>query len=120
MNTHQVARAVVGLAWIYHGLVPKLLYAAPFELAMAAQLGFSDEMTLLLVKAAGVAEIVFGLVFLALYETKAVQTLNLIGLTGLLLVATVLAPQSLLDAFNPLTTTLPLLALSYLLLRETA
>lgn len=114
----QLARYVIGLTWIYHGIFPKLLQIAPLEQAMTGSLGFSDEITYLLVKTAGVAEVIFGLVFICCYRLKVVQLLNIIGLTGLLLFAAIMTPFVLLEAFNPITTNVPLVVLGYYLLKQ--
>lgn len=118
MNMVQLARYVIGLTWIYHGIFPKLLQIAPLEQAMTGSLGFSDEVTYLLVKAAGTAEVIFGLVFICCYRLKVIQLLNIIGLTGLLLFAAIMTPFVLLEAFNPVTTNVPLIVLGYYLLKQ--
>lgn len=119
MNTIQLARYVIGLTWIYHGLFPKLLQIAPLEQAMTSSLGFSAEITYFLIKSAGVGEIVFGIVFILFYQVKAIQILNLAGLIGLLIFAAVLTPHILMEAFNPVTTNIPLILLGYILLQHT-
>lgn len=118
MNMIQCARFIVGLAWIYHGLFPKLLQVAPLELAMAGSLGLSDELTYMLIKSAGVGEIIFGVVFILLYQVRWVQILNLLGLIGLLVFSSVMTPYLLMEAFNPVTTNIPLIFLGYLLLQH--
>lgn len=118
MNTIQLARYVIGLTWIYHGLFPKLLNIAPLEQAMTSSLGFSDEITYFLIKSAGVGEIVFGIVFILFYRVKAIQILNLAGLIGLLIFAAVLTPYILMEAFNPVTTNIPLILIGYILLQH--
>ena len=119
MNTIQLARYVIGLTWIYHGLFLKLLQIAPLEQAMTGSLGFSEDITYLLIKSAGVGEIVFGIVFILFYQVKAIQILNLAGLIGLLIFAAVLTPHILMEAFNPVTTNIPLILLGYILLQHT-
>ena len=118
MSTIQLARYVIGLTWIYHGLFPKLLRIAPLEQAMSENFGFSDEHTYLLIKAAGIGEILFGIIFIWLYRIKTVLWLNLMALAGLMVFAAVMTPYILLEAFNPVTTNIPLMALGYLLLRQ--
>lgn len=115
----QLARYVIGLTWIYHGLFPKLLLIAPLEQAMTGSLGFSDEVTYLLIKSAGAGEIVFGLVFIGFYRSKVIQLLNLAGLLSLLVFTAVMTPYILLEAFNPVTTNIPLMVLGYFLLQQT-
>jgi hypothetical protein len=118
MNMIQLARYVIGLSWIYHGLFPKLLQIAPLELAMTGSFGFSEEVTYLLVKTAGVVEILFGVIFILLYRVRILQLLNLLGLIGLLVFAAVMTPYVLVEAFNPVTTNVPLLVLGYFLLQQ--
>ncbi len=118
MDVIEVTRYVIGLTWIYHGLFPKLLRIAPLEWAMTASLGFSEEVTYLLSKAAGVGEILFGVIFIGFYKFKAVQLLNLIALFSLLLFAAVMTPMILVEAFNPVTTNIPLMVLGYYLYRQ--
>lgn len=116
----QFARYVIGLTWIYHGLFPKLLQIAPLEQAMTGSLALSEEITYLLIKIAGVGEILFGVIFIWLYRIRIVQLLNLAGLVGLLVFAAVMTPYILLEAFNPITTNVPLIVLGYFLLQQTS
>ncbi|CAM3038275.1 DoxX-like family protein [Vibrio neptunius] len=119
LNIIQSARYVIGLTWIYHGLFPKLLQVAPLEQTMTGSLGFSDEHTYMLIKAAGVGEVIFGLAFILFYRITFIQVLNLVGLIGLLVFASVVAPFSLMAAFNPVTTNVPLILLGCALLQHT-
>lgn len=116
----QFARYVIGLTWIYHGLFPKLLQIAPLEQAITGSLALSEEITYLLIKIAGVGEILFGVIFIWLYRIRIVQLLNLAGLVGLLVFAAVMTPYILLEAFNPITTNVPLIVLGYFLLQQTS
>jgi hypothetical protein len=118
LNIIQLARYVTGLAWIYHGLFPKLLQIAPLEQAMAGSLGLPEEFTYLLVKAASVGEVLFGVAFIWLYRSRVVLLLNLAGLIGLLAFVAVARPHILLEAFNPVTTNIPLMVLGYILLQQ--
>lgn len=115
----QLARYVIGLTWIYHGLFPKLVHIAPLEQAMTGSLGFSHEITYLLIKSAGVGEVLFGGVFIYFYRKTVVQLLNLAALAGLLVFAAFMTPHVLWEAFNPVTTNIPLMVLGCLLLQQT-
>lgn len=119
MNIILLARYVIGLTWIYQGLFPKLLQIAPLERAMTGSLGFSDDITYFLIKSAGVGEVIFGLVFILFYQIKLVQILNLAGLIGLLVFASVMTPYILMEAFNPVTTNVPLILLGYIVFLHT-
>lgn len=118
LNTIQLACYVIGLTWIYHGLFPKLMKISPLEQAMTGGLGFSNEITYMLIKAAGVGEILFGVIFISLYKFRIIQLFNLAGLLGLLFFAAAITPYILLEAFNPVTTNIPLMVLGYYLLQQ--
>lgn len=119
MSSDQIARFIIGMSWLYHGIFPKLLHIAPLEKAMTASLGFSEEISYLITKSAGIGELLFGLTFIAFYKSRIVVILNIMGLTGLLLFVAILQPQLLVGAFNPVTTNIPLIGLSLILLSST-
>ena len=119
LNIIQISRYVIGLTWIYQGIFPKLLHIAPLEQAMTGSFGLSEELTYILIKSAGVGEVLFGLMFIFLYKLKAIQLLNLAALIGLLAFVAVMVPYILIEAFNPVTTNIPLLVLGYILLQQT-
>ncbi|KAF7781664.1 hypothetical protein PRUB_b0963 [Pseudoalteromonas rubra] len=112
----QLARLTIAFAWFYHGLVPKLLSIAPLEWQISASLGLEDDLTHLLIRSAGIGEIIWAVVFYIWYRTPAIVYLNIVALVGLLLAVAVLQPVILFEAFNPVTTNLPLIMLSVLLL----
>jgi hypothetical protein len=116
MDVIQVARLIISFSWIYHGLVPKLIWVAPLEKEITASLGLSEGLSLLVTKSAGVAEILFGMLFFSLYKNKLINQLNIIGLTGLLSFVAIFNTHLLAEAFNPVTTNLPLIGLSVVLM----
>jgi hypothetical protein len=116
MDVIQVARYIISFSWIYHGLVPKLIWVAPLEKEITASLGLSEELSLWVTKSAGVAEILFGMLFFFLYKNKLINQLNIIGLTGLLSFVAIFNTHLLAEAFNPVTTNLPLIGLSVVLM----
>ena len=120
-NNHgyiQLARYIVSLSWIYHGFFPKLYHVAPLEKLMTGSAGFSAEVSDLITRSAGVGEIIFGPCLFVFYKHKHLVTLNILALIGLLLAVVVMQPQLLIEAFNPVTTNLPLIALSFIWLKE--
>ena len=110
-----ISRIIVSLSWVFHGLVPKLIYIAPLEYEMTSSLGFSENITLLLIKLAGISEIIFGLVFWLFYKNRFVVALSIGGLLFLIVAVAVLTPHLLFEAFNPITTNIPLIGLSLIL-----
>lgn len=120
MLATQLARYMISFSWLYHGFFPKLFHVAPLEKIMTANFGFAEDISLRITQTAGVAEILFGIVFFIFYQVRAVVLLNIMTLTGLLLFVAVLQPDLLIEAFNPVTTNLPLIALSIVLLQQQA
>ncbi|GAB0110663.1 DoxX-like family protein [Pseudoalteromonas distincta] len=114
----QLARYIVSLSWIYHGFFPKLYHVAPLEKLMTGSTGFSAEVSDLITRSAGVGEIIFGLLLIIFYKNKLLVWLNVFALCGLLGAVVALQPQLLIEAFNPVTTNLPLIALSFIWLKE--
>jgi len=114
----KIARFVLGLAWIYQGLVPKLLFLAPTEQAMWQSLGPDDATIRILIYLAGFLEIIFGLMIILFYRSPRVHYLNLWALGGLLLATAIFEPHFMNDAFNPVTTNIPLMALSLIAISE--
>ncbi|MEL0641004.1 DoxX-like family protein [Pseudoalteromonas aliena] len=114
----QLARYIVSLSWIYHGFFPKLYHIAPLEKLMTGSAGFSAEVSDLITHSAGVGEIIFGLLLIIFYKNKLLVWLNVFALCGLLGAVVAMQPQLLIEAFNPVTTNLPLIALSFIWLKE--
>jgi len=112
----QVARYTLGLSWIYQGLFPKLLTVAPLERALTATMGFSDNISLLVTRAAGVSEIVFGIALIVFYKNRVFPILSIVALLFLFAFVALQLPSLLSEAFNPVTTNFALIALSYVLL----
>ena len=116
----QLARYIVSLSWIYHGFFPKLYHIAPLEKLMTGSAGFSQEVSDLITRSAGVGEIIFGLCLIVFYKHKRLVALNILALVGLLFAVVIMQPQLLIEAFNPVTTNLPLIGLSVIWLKEIA
>ena len=118
MTTVQMARYMITFVWLYHGIFPKLVHVAPLEQLMTGSIGFSDDISYLITKAAGIGEVIFGLLFFVFYKTKLMNILNILALAFLLLSVVMLQPQLLIEAFNPVTTILPIMVFSFVLLNE--
>jgi len=118
LSSLQIARFIIAFSWLYHGIFPKLVHIAPLEKLMTASIGLSTELSYLVTKSAGVGEVIFGIVFFVFYRNKVIVLLNIVGLTGLLGFVAILQPQLLIEAFNPVTTNLTLIALSFIILSE--
>jgi hypothetical protein len=114
----QVVRYILGFSWVYHGFFPKLLTVAPLEKQLTATLGFSETLSYWITKCAGISEMLFGLALIMFYQNKHLIRVNIVALLLLCLFVAIQLPTLLIEAFNPLTTNLALIGLSYVLLKN--
>jgi uncharacterized membrane protein YphA (DoxX/SURF4 family) len=114
----QVVRYILGLSWVYHGLFPKILTVAPLEKQLTATLALSENLSYMVTKVAGIAEVLFGLALIAFYQNKQLIRLNIFALIALCLFVAIQMPTLLIEAFNPVTTNFALIGLSYVLLKN--
>lgn len=117
LPTFQIARFTLSFAWIYHGLFPKILFIAPIERTMTGSLGFNDEISYLITKCAGIGEIIFGLALFIFYQNKALIWINVFVLFMLMVFVGFMTPIILIEAFNPVTTNIMMIAMSLILLK---
>lgn len=106
--THTLARLAVAFIWIWHGLVPKLLFRNLDERTMLAQAG----LPLALLPWIGAAELLFGLVLLHPRTPRSLFLLSVAAMVAATLAVTVSSPAYLTAAFNPVTLNLAVAALS--------
>jgi uncharacterized membrane protein YphA (DoxX/SURF4 family) len=103
-----VVRLTIGFVWIWHGMVPKLLFRDPNEQIMLTQAG----LPISLLPLVGVVEVTFGVVMLLALRQRWLFLLNagvmLLALAGV----AVRSPQYLWQAFNPVTLNVCVTALS--------
>jgi len=85
---------------------------------MTASAGFSEEVSYYITKSAGVGEVIFGITLFIFYRSKFIVLINIVGLIALLLFVAALQPQLLIEAFNPVTTNIPIIGLSLVLLNN--
>ncbi|WP_236212450.1 DoxX-like family protein [Metapseudomonas otitidis] len=104
-----LARWGLALLFLYHGIVPKLLWLSPGELEMIRAHGF--EQARLLAALAGVAEVVLALALLVVRRRRWPLALSALALVGLLVDVAMVAPGFLVQAFNPVSTNLTALFL---------
>lgn len=104
VNSYNLSRAAIAFIWLYHGLIPKLIFshATELELIQKGPIIGSPEMTLML---AGIIEVIAGVCVVVLWRSKWPIYLSLIGFTLLLLGAILISPEQATHAFNPITLT---------------
>ena len=105
INSYNISRFAIALIWLYHGLVPKLIFqhATELELINKGPLVGSAETTLIL---AGVGEVLIGICVVVFWNRLWPVYLSLAGFVMLLLASVVISPGHAVHAFNPITLTL--------------
>lgn len=109
-----LARLALALVFLWHGLVPKILWLSPDEVAMIGAHGlpghalFAPEVV---ARLGGIAEVLLGLALLTIRRQRWPLLVAAAALLGLLLDVALLSPHLLLQAFNPLSTNLAALSL---------
>ncbi|OTS48753.1 DoxX-like family protein [Acinetobacter pittii] len=94
-----------------------LIFINSDEIFVWQTIGLSFEYTKLAGRASGIAEIIFGLLFL-FYTHKYIHYLSILGLFGLLFLIGFLKPSTLISPYNPIVMNISMISLSiiYLLL----
>jgi uncharacterized membrane protein YphA (DoxX/SURF4 family) len=105
---HATARAAIAAIWIWHGLVPKLMYRSLDEQAMLAQAGLPVS----LLPWVGGLEIAIGVLFLWAWYWRGAFVANGVMMLLALAAVGIKSPEYLKAAFNPVTLNLAMIALS--------
>src|SRR5262245_36518099 len=109
---HGIARTSLALAWLYQGLVPKLLFRqSSGELEALRATALFDTQADAALTALAVVEIVFGASLLMLWRVRSLFLINIAALVLLALVVAVREPVLFVSQFNPATLNLTMLAL---------
>ena len=108
----RVVRWTLAFVFVYHGVAPKLLTRDPDELAMLAGLGVPPDRAPTLLAAIGVAEVAWGLAFLALPRSGSLLLATALTMVTVLAGVAATSPQYLTSAFNPVTLNLSVAALA--------
>ena len=109
-----LARLALALVFLWHGLVPKMLWLSPDDLAMIGAHGLPDHALFapeLIARVGGMAEALLGLALLVVRDQRWPLALAGAALLLLLLDVALLSPHLLIQAFNPLSTNLAALTL---------
>jgi len=105
---HATARLAVAGIWIWHGLVPKLVYRNLDEQTMLAQAGVS----LKFLPRIGASEILIGILMVVSWRWRSVFLANIALMCAATGAVAAFSPHYLTAAFNPVTLNLAVLALS--------
>lgn len=115
LNVLKFINVTLGFLWFYQGLIPKVLFIHPDEIAIWQHMGLAYDQAQQLSQASGIAEIFFGLLFL-FFSNKYLHVLNILGLVLLFFLVAFLRPYTLVGAFNPVVMNVAMINLSILYL----
>jgi DoxX-like family len=102
-----ICRTMIAFVWIWHGLIPKLLFHDPAELAMLSDAGIATHWIPLI----GAAEVVFGLLGFLTWRWRGYFSVTGLAMIAALAGVSLCSPARLTAAFNPVTLNLSVLAL---------
>ena len=114
MNNSQPSKFInlsLAFLWGYQGLVPKILFINPDEIAIWQTFGLSYAQAQLAGRGSGILECIFALLFL-LSSSKYLHYLSIFSLVFLFALVAFLIPDSLIRAFNPVVMNLARISLS--------
>lgn len=103
--------------WLYHGLVPKLLWPHADEMAMNMAAGFNSDQAIKLAYIGGTAEILFSFMLLVFWRRRWPLVASAISMVLLLVFVITYHPALTVAAFNPVTTNVCVFVLSVLAYR---
>lgn len=111
--TSTIIAWLFAFVWIYHGLIPKLIFLHPEEVIpiihlLPVSFGGAERLVILL----GVAEIAFGLLWLFYKKRRILYLLQWFIFLLMTLFIAIANPRAFIQPFNPLTFNMSLLVLS--------
>ena len=117
MTSYNISRFAIAFIWLYHGLIPKLIFqhATELELINKGPLVGTAETTLF---SAGVGEVVIGLCVLVCWNHVWPAYVSLAGFVMLLVASIVISPGHAVQAFNPVTLTVSAILFCLIQIRE--
>lgn len=111
---HYVSAGLLALLWLYEGLVPKLLFPEAGELQLFRAAGLMPGAEYAALPALGAAEIALGIAAVVGHRRRGIYLVQSALLILLAVAAIVGSPELLAAPFNPLTLSLPMLAMCLL------
>lgn len=105
---HGLSRLSIAFVWLWHGLVPKLIFRSADELRMLRESGLPGEWLPWI----GIAELLIGISVLMTWRHRKVLLANGALMIAAALAVALLSPEYLTTAFNPVSLNLAVLALS--------
>ena len=108
----RLIQITLAVLWIYQGLLPKILFQSSAEIAIWQAIGLELHLAKIAVALSGLIEIAFGCTFLIWQKAVFIHQLNILGLSGLLLLIMFTDPLQLTTAFNPVVMNIAMIVIS--------
>jgi len=109
---YALARGTTAFIWLYHGLVPKLLYHDKAELDLLSRIGTAPQNLSRAATLAGIVEIAFACLLVVLWRQTWLLWLTVVLMMVGIPVVAASAPSYLTAAFNPVTLNVSLAVLA--------
>ncbi|MCG2608934.1 DoxX-like family protein [Acinetobacter sp. SM34] len=110
----RLIQITLAVLWIYQGLIPKILFQSTAEIAIWQSMGLELALAKICVALSGMIEMMFGCTFVIWPRAILIHQLNILGLSGLLLLIMLTNPLQLTTAFNPVVMNMAMISLSML------
>ena len=117
LDSTTIARWAVAFVFFYHGLVPKLLLVHASEIELVSATPTMGVDPTILVRLAGLAEVVLALLVLVFWQRKWPLHLAGLALVFLMVATLIFAPAITVAAFNPVSLSVTTAALIWIALR---
>lgn len=109
-----ISRLSLGFLFIYHGLVPKILWLSPVETHLVSLSGIDVHANIISLLA-GIGEVLLGGSIIFFRKSIIPVYIAAVVLVLLLLFVGLVSPEYLVEAFNPVTTNMLGLGFCYLI-----
>lgn len=107
-----VSRSALALIWFYHGLVPKILFPNTGEVEITVASGFARSSALQVNLIAGIAEVIFSILLVLYWRSKALVAIQIPALLALLAAIAFTNPSIFTQPFQPFTLNISMIALA--------
>jgi hypothetical protein len=109
---YRISRYSLIFIWLWHGIVPKLIFQSESELELMRWSDFAAEHAVLITNLAGVAEIIFAAIMFICWRHKWPMFISIAMMVGMLVGTMMIKPTLATQAFNPVSLNIAVIGLS--------
>jgi hypothetical protein len=110
--TYSLSRLTLAFIWLYHGLIPKLIYHSPDEIRLLHDAGIASSSVGTAMSVFGWAEVCFALTLIIFWRSRWPLWLTILAMLAATVGVSITSPSYLSAAFNPVTLNLAVITLS--------